>query len=235
MISPLPTAPKESNANIHSLQITVDSSCWILGSALRTMPDSSRKPISVKKVVSWKGKPGSYFVTDTAGYPVMLWVDDINEQYLSVTEGLPDQQGYKPVKMKLLNFRDSLVWAQTFLLKGNFGNVLVTNSNFYITLSYTALEVSPAAGRKILPVGQSAIAGIYLQRNGIIRHVNNYQVSGEIQIISSEKIYDNTLQIFAKITHPGRPESFLYLLTDNQGRPSFTNDVEIRFTTFPLN
>ncbi len=231
LVSPIPKGSKYEEIRLHSVQVTVDSACWVLGSASSTLPDSSRQFFTYKSVINWKGKPGSYFVPDSAGYPVMLWVDDINEQYLSITEGSPDTQGYKPLKLKLFNFRDSLVWAHTILTKGKFGNVLVTNSDFFITLSYHALEVTRAAGRKILPVGQSAIAGIYLQRNGNISHINDYLVSGEVQLISSEKVYDNTLQIYAKITQANQPDSYLYLLTDNKGRPTFVNDPDLRYET----
>jgi len=231
MVTPLPKGTSISNASYDFLQVTIDSSCWTLGSATRTFADSSRIPFSFLTVVNWKGKTINSFLTDSARKPVCFWVDDINEQYLTITEGTTDQLGFIPLKIKLFNFNNSLVWEHSLRMKGEFGNTIVTNSDFYITLSCSALDLSTCSVAISLPNGQSEVAGIYIRRDGSISHINEYKIRGELRFIGSEKVYDNTLQIFAEIIPPDRPKSYLYLLTDKHGHPFFTNDTELLFET----
>jgi hypothetical protein len=238
MISPALKGFKSRDDMIQSLQITDDSTCWILGQARKTLPDSSIQSLTYKTRVNWNGKVENQHVVDSTLVPVYFWVDEINEQYLVIlvgSSGDTNPEELQPMKVKLYNYHDSLVWQHTLYIKGDFLDVVHTNSDLFMTVRYATLNYAGNSGNVSLTSKNPAIAGIYIRQNGFISHINDYRCAGNVENGFCKKVYDNTLNIFTGLTGERKVNKYLYILTDNQGIPTFSNDKELEYVSYKLN
>jgi hypothetical protein len=238
MITPALKGFKSTEDMIHSMQITDDSACWVLSQTKRTLPDLSVQSLTYKTRIKWNGKIENQHVVDSTLNPVYFWVDEINELYLVIlvgSSGDTNPEALQPMKVKLYNYHDSLVWQHTFSLKGTLLDVVHTNSDIFITVRYTTLHYAGKSGNVPLNCRNSAIAGIYFSQNGKISHINDYRCVGNVENGFCKKVYDNTLNIFTELKKEGKVNKYLYILTDNQGVPTFSNDKELKFESYKLN
>jgi hypothetical protein len=137
--------------------------------------------------------------------------------------------GLQPLIVKLFSFSDSLKWQNTFYLDGSFVDVVHSNSNFYIIVNYNEFNYEHGGKRVSLGGQKSGIAGLYVERNGKVSHINDYRIKGNFSAGFCKKVYDNTLNIFSGLKKEGKENKYLYILTDNQGIPTFSNDKELKF------
>jgi hypothetical protein len=238
MISPVLKGFKSKDDRIQSLLITDDSTCWILGQSRKILPDSSIQSLTYKTRISWKGHIENQTVVDSTLSPVYFWVDEINNQYLAVFYGEIRNKGLsglQPMKVKLYNFNDSLIWQNTFYLDGSFVDVIHSNSNFYIIINYNNFNYPYGSKRISLEGQKSGIAGLYLERNGKVSHINDYRFKEHLSAGFCKKVYDNTVNLFGEIGKSGEEDKhYFYLLVDNQGTPYFSNIKDLGFSSASL-
>jgi hypothetical protein len=239
MCSPELKGFKNRDSDITSLQALDDSTCWILCRTTRILKDSSSQCYTYKSVLNRKGRIEQQTVIDTSFCPVYFWVDEINEQYLVMLSDCSthsNQPASREIKVRLYNFNDSLTWQNRFYLTGNIMDVIVSNSNFYIVCNYNNLSFSNSNKNISLHSETSGIAGIYIERNGSVSHINTYKTKENLLVSFSKKVFDNSLNLFGENKKTDKTgKNLFYLLVDNQGIPIFSNIDDLGFESIKIN
>lgn len=233
MVTPDLKLMKKSEPYISSVHISDDSICRVLCHTELFLKDSSRQILTYKSEINWKGKTEKQCIIDSTLYPAYFWVDEINEQYLTITMGNGSKTGQpamEDMKVKLYNFNDSLVWQRCYKISGQLVDVIHSNSNFYILFNMKGSGFTDTTGKQFFTTGYPGIAGIYIQRDGTVKHINYYNTKTKLTAVFCKKIHDNSINIFGKIQESENLATpYFYIVTDNQGVPVFSNVKELSF------
>ena len=164
-------------------------------------------------------------------YPRYFFVDEINEQYVVVTKGdntINDMFSKDTLSISLYDYSGNQVWDKQFLLNGNFGDVVFTNSNLLVTCNFN--QFSDLSGKnfslKSDHQNQPNALSIYIKRDGTLKSICQYTFPEGFAVDISRKINSNLINLFGKVKTSNEP---LYLLIDSEGIPVFSSNQTLKF------
>lgn len=228
-----PTKSKNDETFIPHAQVMDDSTCWVLSCTKKIINDSIHQIHTYNSKYSWDGKMESKVIIDSFQTPEYYWVDEINEQYLVIFQGNEPQP--QTMDIRLYNFNDSMVWQNSFNLKGELIDVVNTNSNFFVTCNYTEFEYANNDTSFTFSNINNGIVGIYIERNGGVKHITEYKINENLSGEFCNKILNNSINLFGKIKNEQSIEGrYFYLLVDELGKPYFSNINDLEFQLVEL-
>jgi len=204
-------------------QQPLDDSTLVVVNALLTSNKGVQKIENFISKYDWNGKPMPTKQPVQTDYPRYFYVDEINEQYLMITRGQTDEDistSEDTLTVSLFDYSGSEIWKNEYLLKGNFVDVIFTNSNFFITCNYSSFSdlnsVNLTSGKENL----MNMIGIYITREGKTREIHQYKSSENLVCNLSSKVTSSHINLAGE---KNQKEPF-YVLIDPDGKLIFSTD-----------
>ena len=213
---------------VADMKVLNDSTTLLLISGQTRTADETAFQNYVLKY-DWKGKESSKTLIDTTGIPQFFYYDDIaNEYFLISRQEISDENGKKigQLNCHLSGIGGESKWLKSFLCEGDFVDMILTNSNFFVFLNANKFEDKEhfnLDGR-----GKNSALGIYINHDGTIKNYCEYHAEEGISISQAVKINSNTLNIFGRFGQKENSDNrYVYLLIDPEGNILFKNDEDM--------
>ncbi len=212
-------------------QILDDSTFYIVNTAL-TRRSGNDGSINFITGYDWEGKKVISKNVEARGYPRYFYADEINESFLLVTKGnnkMNDSEITDTMTISLYDFRGNIIWANKYLLKGSFVNIVYTNSELFITLNCNYLY-DESGGLEEYKGDTKSIICLHLSREGKVKAVHRYSDDNDVQCYFSEKVTSNIINLLGEVKADGSSEGEpLYLLIDPEGKIEFSTKKDLTY------
>ena len=214
-------------------QQPLDDSTLVVVNTVLTSNKGVQKIENFISKFDWNGNPNKYKVLGANGYPRYFYVDEINEQYLMITKGQTEENilsAEDTLTVSLFDYSGNVIWKNNYLLKGNFVDVIFTNSNFFITSNYSSFSdlnsVNLTSGKDNL----MNMIGIYITREGKTREIHQYKSTESLVCNLSSKVTSSHINLAGK---KNQKEPF-YVLIDPDGKLIFSTEPTLEHKKIDL-